>query len=283
MVINDVEHAASYGFAELQDNTILGDSLSVLKKMPSECVDLVFMDPPYFLQLPKKKLLRWQVQTEVNGVNDEWDKFSSFEEYDGFIRSMLVELQRIMKPTATIWVIATYHCLFRIGNILQDLGFWILNDLVWVKTNPMPNWLGVRFTNATETMIWAKRSKSARGYTFQRDLAKQVGLGSVGANVWMIPLCTGKERLKDLQGRRLHSTQKPAELLRRVLLTSSKEGDTVLDPMAGVGTTGVMAKTLNRHFIMVEINPLYVEAIQNRLEGVSGVNNTCPSEPPMLN
>ena len=267
MVINDAEHGPQYEFEELQDKIILGDSLSVLKKMPTACVDLVFMDPPYFLQLPKKKLIRWQVQTEVNGVNDEWDKFASFEEYDHFIRSMLVELQRIMKPSATIWVIATYHCLFRIGAIMQNLGYWILNDVVWLKTNPMPNWLGARFTNATETMIWAVREKGAKGFTFQRKLAKELGVGSVGANVWMIPLCTGKERLKDPNGHRLHSTQKPGELLRRVLLTSSKEGDTVLDPVAGVGTTGFVAKTLNRHFIMVEINPVYVEAIQNRLDG----------------
>jgi DNA modification methylase len=280
MVINDEDHIPQYQFEELQDNIILGDSLSALKKMPSACVDLVFMDPPYFLQLPKKKLVRWQVQTEVQGVNDEWDKFASFEDYDNFIRSMLVELQRIMKPSATIWVIATYHCLFRIGNIMQDLGFWILNDVIWVKTNPMPNWLGVRFTNATETMIWGLRQKGAKGYTFQKALAKELGIGSVGANVWMIPLCTGKERLKGPQGHRLHSTQKPAELLRRVLLTSTKEGDTVLDPVAGVGTTGFVAKTLDRHFIMVEINPVYVEAIQNRLQGA---NNTCPSGPPMLN
>ena len=280
MVIHDVNHMQPYEYEELQDKIILGDALSVLKKMPSACVDLVFMDPPYFLQLPKKKLIRWQVRTEVEGVNDEWDKFASFEEYDNFIRSMLVELQRIMKPSATIWVIATYHCLFRIGKIMQDLGFWILNDVLWIKTNPMPNWLGVRFTNATETLIWAVRQKDAKGYTFQKTLAKELGMGSVGANVWMIPLCTGKERLKDSQGHRLHSTQKPAELLRRVLLTSSKEGDTVLDPVAGVGTTGFVAKTLNRRFIMVEINPVYVEAIQNRLEGA---NNTCPSGPPMLN
>ncbi|MDR3577695.1 MAG: site-specific DNA-methyltransferase [Anaerolineaceae bacterium] len=280
MVIKDEDHIPQYEFEELQDKIILGDSLSVLKKMPSACVDLVFMDPPYFLQLPKKKLVRWKVQTEVNGVNDEWDKFASFEDYDNFIRSMLTELQRIMKPTATIWVIASYHCLFRIGAIMQDLGFWILNDLIWLKTNPMPNWLGVRFTNATETMIWAVRQKDAKGYTFEKKLAKEMGVGSVGANVWMIPLCTGKERLKDAQGHRLHSTQKPVELLRRVLLTSSKEGDTILDPVAGVGTTGYVAKTLNRRFIMVEINPTYVEAIQNRLEGA---NNTCPSSPPMLN
>ena len=280
MIIQDEDHIPQYEFEELQDKVILGDSLSVLKKMPAACVDVVFMDPPYFLQLPRKKLVRWRVQTEVNGVNDAWDKFASFEEYDTFIRSMLVELQRIMKPSATLWVIATYHCLFRIGAIMQDLGFWILNDLVWVKTNPMPNWLGVRFTNATETLIWALRQKGDKGYTFNKQLAKELGVGSVGANVWTIPLCTGKERLKDAQGHRLHSTQKPIELLRRVLLTSSKEGDTVLDPVAGVGTTGFVAKTLKRHFIMVEINPVYVEAIQNRLEGG---NNTCPSGLPMLN
>jgi len=236
-----------------------------LKKMPEESVDMVFIDPPYFLQLPKnKKLLRWKVRTEVEAVNDEWDKFSSFWEYDSFCSKLLEEARRVMKPSATIWVIATYHSIFRMGKLMQDLGFWILNDVIWVKNNPMPNWLGVRFTNATETLIWAARDKKAKKHTFNKVLAKEFGVGKVGANVWNIPICTGAERLKRSGGGKLHSTQKPVELLRRVLLTTTKEGDVVLDPVAGTGTTGYVASALKRHFVMVEINPVYIKGIEER-------------------
>ena len=169
-----------------------------------------------------------------------------------------------MKPNATIWVIATYHSIFRIGKIMQDLGFWILNDVHWVKTNPMPNWLGVRFTNATETLIWAVKDKKAKKYTFNKDLAKEFGIGKVGANVWVLPICSGKERLKDENGKKLHSTQKPIELLKRVILTSTKKGDLILDPVAGTGTTGYVAKTLKRDFVMIEVNENYIKGIVER-------------------
>jgi len=152
---------------------------------------------------------------------------------------------------------------------MQDLGYWILNDVIWVKTNPMPNWLGVRFTNATETLIWAVKDKKVKKYTFNREAAKEYGIGKIGANVWVLPICTGAERLKDGRGKRLHSTQKPVELLRRVLLTSTKEGDIVLDPVAGVGTTGYVARCLKRNFIMIEINPRYVEGIKKRFRDIS--------------
>ena len=227
---------------------------------------MVFVDPPYFLQLSNKKLRRWTVKTEVDAVNDDWDKFASFEEYDNFIKNILIELKRVMKPNATIWVIATYHSIFRIGKIMQDLGFWILNDVHWIKTNPMPNWLGVRFTNATETLIWAVKDKKVKKYTFNKRWAKEFGIGKIGANVWVLPICNGNERLKDENGRKLHSTQKPVELLKRVILTSTKEGDIILDPMAGVGTTGYVAKALNRNFIMIEKNPKYVEGIKKRFQ-----------------
>lgn len=265
IVINQIEKQV-YTKEEILNSVILGDALKVLKKFPSEIFDMVFIDPPYFLQLPKKELRRWKVKTIVQGVDDDWDKFSSFEEYDNFIRDLLHEIKRVMKPNATIWVIATYHSIFRIGKIMQDLGYWILNDIIWVKTNPMPNWLGVRFTNATETLIWAVKDKNVKKYTFNKDYAKQFGIGRIGANVWIFPLCNGKERLKDENGKKVHSTQKPTELLKRVILVSTNEGDLILDPLAGVGTTGFVARALKRNFVMIEINPKYVEWIKRRFE-----------------
>jgi len=265
-VIEDTPKIKAYSIQSILNKVILGDALKVLKKIPEESVDVVFVDPPYFLQLSNKKLRRWTVKTEVDAVNDDWDKFASFEEYDNFIKNILIELKRVMKPNATIWVIATYHSIFRIGKIMQDLGFWILNDVHWIKTNPMPNWLGVRFTNATETLIWAVKDKKVKKYTFNKRWAKEFGIGKIGANVWVLPICNGNERLKDENGRKLHSTQKPVELLKRVILTSTKEGDIILDPMAGVGTTGYVAKALNRNFIMIEKNPKYVEGVKKRFQ-----------------
>ncbi|MEJ5286711.1 MAG: Type II restriction adenine-specific methylase [Candidatus Kapaibacterium sp.] len=264
--IIDIDQKDTYSKDEIINSVILGDSLKVLKKFPAEIFDVVFLDPPYFLQLPKKELKRWTVNTIVEGVDDEWDKFQSFEEYDKFIQNLLIDVKRVMKPEGTIWIISTYHSIFRIGKIMQDLGYWILNDIIWVKTNPMPNWLGVRFTNATETLIWAVKDKNSKKYTFHKEYAKQFGIGKVAANVWILPLCNGKERLKDETGKKVHSTQKPVELLKRVILTSSNEGDLILDPVAGVGTTGYVARSLNRNFVMIEKNPKYVEWIEKRFK-----------------
>jgi DNA modification methylase len=266
LVLQDTEEQQKYSLCEIRNKVILGDAFSVLKKIDGEIFDMVFIDPPYFLQLPNRKLKRWTVKTAVEGVNSEWDKFPSFQEYDGFTQKLLSEVKRVMKPTATIWVIATYHSVFRIGKIMQDLGYWILNDVIWIKCNPMPNWLGVRFTNATETLIWALKDKKAKGYTFNKEFARFFGIGKVGANVWVLPLCMGNERLKDENGEKLHPTQKPMELLKRVILTSTKEGDLVLDPMAGSGTTGYVANALKRDFVMIEINPKYVRGIEERFK-----------------
>ncbi|WP_299227126.1 DNA methyltransferase [Sulfurihydrogenibium sp.] len=264
IVIYDNQDKSLYKAEEIRNKIILGDALDVLRKIESDLFDMVFIDPPYFLQLQKKKLKRWNVKTDVEGVFDEWDKFSSFEEYDDFIQSILKGVKRVMKENATIWVIGTYHNIFRIGKIMQDLGFWILNDVIWVKNNPMPNWLGVRFTNATETLIWAVKDKKVKKYTFNKELAKQFGIGKIGANVWQIPICSGKERIRDKDGNKIHSTQKPIELIKRVILTTTKEGDLILDPMAGTGTTGYVAKMLNRDFTMIERKPEYIEAIIRR-------------------
>ncbi len=279
IVIEDRPRTKKYSIEKILDKVVLGDALEVLRKLPESSVDMVFIDPPYFLQLPKKDLKRWTVKTSVEGVDDDWDKFASFEEYDGFIHNILLEAKRVMKPSATIWIIATYHSIFRIGKIMQDLGYWMLNDVHWVKTNPMPNWLGVRFTNATETLIWAVKNKDAKKYTFNREFAREFGSGKVGANVWVLPICNGRERLKDENGKKLHSTQKPVELLRRVIMTSTREGDIILDPVAGLGTTGYVARALGRKFVMIEINRRYVEGIVERFEkplkiGSSDSNNS---------
>jgi len=223
-----------YRIEDIKNTVIQGDALEVLKKIPPEVFDMVFIDPPYFLQLKRKRLKRWNSKTLVKGVFEEWDRFSSFEEYDGFIESLLLEVKRVMKPNATLWVMGTYHNIFRVGKIMQDLDFWILNDVIWVKTNPMPNWLGVRFTNATETLIWAVKDKSVKNYTFNKEYAKSFGIGKIGANVWMV-------------------------------LTSTKEGDLILDPLAGTGTTGYAAKMLGRDFVLIEKNPQYVQLIRERL------------------
>ena len=264
LIVKDKKSVLDYPLEDILNKTLFGDALAILKKIPSESVDLVFLDPPYYLQLPKKQLKRWNVKTSVDAVDDEWDKFESFEEYDTFIQSILEETKRIMKEKAALWIISTYHSIHRIGKIMQDLGYWLLSDVLWLKSNPMPNWLGVRFTNATETLIWAVKDKDVKKNTFNKNIAKKYGIGKVGANVWVIPLCTGKERMKDEEGKKLHSTQKPIELLKRIILTTSKEGDVVLDPMAGLGTTGYVASALNRKFIMIEKEEKYIKGIQRR-------------------
>jgi DNA modification methylase len=272
-VIIDDDNVKKYELSNVLDKVIYGDCLKVMKKMPSEMADMIFFDPPYFLQLPeKKRLIRWEVRTEVESPEEYWDKFSSFQEYDDFITANLVEIKRLMKPNATIWAIGTYHNILRIGKIMQDLGFWILNDIIWFKKNPMPNWLGVRFTNSTETLIWAVKDRYSKKYTFNKEVAREYCFKDWGKkiayNVWRIPICMGKERLKNKEGKRLHPTQKPEELMERIISISTKPKDIVLDPMAGTGTTGVVAKRLGRHFIMIENNPIYVESIVKRLGAI---------------
>lgn len=255
---------------DIRNRVICGDALKVLMSFPDSSVDMVFIDPPYFLQLPARYLKRWKKMDDVAKVEDDWDKFGSFKEYDIFMSELLDQVRRVMKESATLWIISTYHALYRIGRMMQDKGFWFLNEVHWIKTNPMPNWLGVRFTNATETLIWATKGKDAKGYTFDRELAKEYGVGKVAANVWVFPICTGKERLKGDDGKRLHSTQKPVELLRRVISVSTKEGDLVLDPVGGVGTCAHVARELGRDFCTIDINPRYIEGARERLrDGVT--------------
>ena len=249
------------------DTIIHGDSLVKLKRVPDKSVDLIFADPPYNLQL-KNELYRPN-HTKVSAVNDNWDKFSSFEEYDQFSIEWLTECRRILKDTGALWVIGSYHNIFRIGKILLDLGFWILNDIQWVKTNPMPNFKGTRFTNASETLIWCKKSENQKKYTFNYKTMKAFNGGKQMTSIWTIPICSGNERLRDENGDKLHSTQKPEELLKRVILSSTNEGDVVLDPFFGSGTTGAVCKKLKRHFIGIEREDKYIEIAKDRINNIS--------------
>jgi DNA modification methylase len=247
------------------DQVLQGDCLDLLPTLPAASVDLVFADPPYNLQL-RQELYRPN-RSRVDAVDDAWDRFGSFQAYDDFSRQWLTACRRVLKDTGAIWVIGTYHNIFRLGAILQDLGYWILNSVVWVKTNPMPNFRGVRFTNAHETLIWASVRKGAR-YTFNHHTMKNLNDDLQMRSDWVIPLCTGEERIKDPSGRKAHSTQKPEALLYRVLLASTRSGDVVLDPFFGSGTTGAVAKKLGRRWIGIEREPRYVEVARQRLAAI---------------
>jgi site-specific DNA-methyltransferase (adenine-specific) len=243
------------------DQVIQGDCLEVLSSFPDQCVDLVFADPPYNLQL-RGELWRPN-NTLVDAVDDEWDQFTSFAEYDVFTRSWLSACRRVLKDTGTIWVIGTYHNIYRVGAILQDLGFWILNDIVWVKSNPMPNFRGVRFTNAHESLLWAQKKRGAR-YTFNHHVMKALNDELQMRSDWYLPLCMGKERLR-VDGEKAHTAQKPEALLYRVLLSSTNPGDIVLDPFFGAGTTGAVARLLQRRWIGIEREDSYVELARQRI------------------
>jgi len=247
---------------------IHGDSLTVLKSLPDKSIDLIFADPPYNLQL-QNELVRPN-QSVVDAVNDEWDKFDDFAAYDAFTRAWLTECRRVLKTDGTIWVIGSYHNIYRVGAILMDLGYWVINDAVWEKVNPMPNFRGTRFTNATETLIWAKKSQSQKKYTFNYQALKAFNDDKQMTNVWYIPICSGAERIK-IDGKKAHSTQKPEALLYRVILSSSNPGDVILDPFFGSGTTGAVAKKLSRQFIGIERESRYVEVARARIDAVTPV------------
>jgi modification methylase len=245
---------------------VVGDCVAELEKLPAACVDLVFADPPYNLQLQGD--LKRPDDSRVDAVDDAWDKFASFGAYDDFTRAWLAACRRVMKPNATLWVIGSYHNIFRVGTLLQDLGFWILNDIVWRKSNPMPNFRGRRFTNAHETLIWAARECANRNYTFNYEALKAGNDDIQMRSDWFIPLCTGDERLKGRDGKKLHPTQKPEALLARVLLSASRPDDLVLDPFCGSGTTGAVAHRLRRRFIGIERDADYAAAARARIDAV---------------
>lgn len=247
-------------------NQILhGDCIELMQSLPDQSVDLIFADPPYNLQLQNE--LQRPNQTVVDAVDDAWDQFASFGDYDQFSRAWLTECRRLLKDDGTIWVIGSYHNIYRVGSLMLDLGFWILNDVVWHKTNPMPNFRGTRFTNATETMIWAKKSAEQKTYTFNYHAMKHLNEEKQMPNVWRIPLCTGEERLK-INGKKAHSTQKPEALLYRVILASSNVGEVVLDPFFGSGTTGAVAKKLKRQYIGLEREAKYIKLAEQRLAAI---------------
>jgi modification methylase len=246
-------------------NQILhGDSIELLAGFPENSVDLIFADPPYNLQL-QKELFRPNM-TQVEAVDDDWDKFESFEQYDAFTRDWLSACRRVLKPTGTLWVIGTYHNIYRVGTALQDLDFWILNDISWIKNNPMPNFRGVRFTNAHETLLWAQKKRGAR-YTFNYRAMKALNDDVQMRSDWHLSLCTGSERLR-VNGQKAHPTQKPEALLYRVVVASSKPGDIILDPFFGTGTTGAVAKRLHRNWIGIERRQDYVRIAGERIAAV---------------
>ena len=243
------------------DTIIQSDCVAAMNALPEASVDMIFADPPYNLQLGGD-LFRPE-GSRVDAVDDDWDKFETFAHYDDFSRAWLAAARRILKPNGTLWVIGSYHNIFRVGAALQDEGFWILNDIIWRKTNPMPNFRGTRFTNAHETLIWASRSEESR-YTFNYRAMKALNDELQMRSDWVIPICAGQERIKD-GGHKAHPTQKPEALLYRVLLACTNPGDVVLDPFFGTGTTGAVAKRLGRHFIGVERENRYVEVAKARI------------------
>ena len=244
---------------------IKGDSIESMRSLPDNSIDVIFADPPYNLQL--KNDLSRPDSSKVNGVTEGWDRFKSFEEYDKFTKDWISEAQRILKPEGTIWVIGSYHNIFRVGNAMQNLGFWILNDIIWYKSNPMPNFKGTRFTNAHETIIWASKNHNSK-YNFNYHAMKSLNEGIQMRSDWYIPICSGGERIKDSNGNKIHSTQKPEALLYRVLLSSSKKDDIILDPFFGTGTTGAVAKKLGRNFIGLEREDIYINAAKKRIKEI---------------
>jgi modification methylase len=260
------KHTTPVGADSLPLNSILaGDCIEMMNSLPENSVDLIFADPPYNLQL--KGDLHRPDNSKVDAVDDEWDQFDSFRAYDDFTTEWLKAARRILKPNGAIWVIGSYHNIFRVGSALQNQGFWILNDVVWRKSNPMPNFRGKRFTNAHETMIWASKSEGAK-YTFNYEALKALNEGIQMRSDWVLPICTGHERLKNENGDKAHPTQKPESLLHRLLVGSTNPGDVILDPFFGTGTTGAVAKMLGRNFIGIEREEAYRKVAEKRIAKV---------------
>jgi modification methylase len=247
------------------DEILVGDCIEVLRSLPPASVHAVFADPPYNLQL--RGALHRPDHSLVDAVDDEWDRFADYATYDAFTREWLAECRRVLRKDGTLWLIGSYHNVFRLGTALQDLGFWILNDIIWRKANPMPNFRGRRFTNAHETLIWAARGQEAK-YRFNYAAMKALNDDLQMRSDWFIPLCTGNERLRDDTGNKVHPTQKPEALLHRVILSCTQRGDVVLDPFLGSGTTAAVAKRLGRHYVGIERDPTYAAAAEERLGNI---------------
>lgn len=250
---------------EYLNKILQGDCIETLKKLPENSIDLIFADPPYNMQL-EDDLIRYE-GTKFDGVDDAWDKFPTLEAYAEFCTQWITECKRVLKKNGSLWIIGSFQNIYKIGSILQDMGFWIINDIVWSKSNPVPNFSGTRFTNAHETILWVVKDKKAKP-TFNYKTMKDYNGGKQMKSVWEIPLCTGNERLKDENGHKVHSTQKPEEILKRIILSTSKEGDIVLDPFFGTGTTGAVAKKYNRNFVGIEMDETYCKAAQERIDNI---------------
>ncbi len=248
-----------------ENKIIKGDSIKIMNSLPKDSIDMIFADPPYNLQLGGD--LSRPDNSAVDAVNDEWDKFSSIKAYEQFSIDWISAARRILKPNGTIWIIGSYHNIFKVGSVMQNLDFWILNDIIWRKTNPMPNFRGRRFTNAHETIIWASKSEKSK-YTFNYDSLKASNEDIQMRSDWFIPLCTGKERLKDENGKKVHPTQKPEALLYRIITASTKQNDLILDPFFGSGTTGAVAKKLGRKWIGIEREDNYIKYAQERIDNI---------------
>jgi modification methylase len=261
-----IANAQFYALPDITDTIVKGDCISVMQSIPDNSIDLIFADPPYNMQLGGD--LKRPDNSHVDAVTDHWDQFENLESYDRFTKGWLAQARRILKPNGAIWVIGSYHNIFRVGAALQDAGFWINNDIIWRKANPMPNFRGTRFTNAHETLIWASKSKDSKT-TFHYEFLKEQNDGvQMRSDDWFIPICSGDERLKGDDENKIHSTQKPEELLKRVILSTTREGDVILDPFFGSGTTGAMAKKLGRHFIGIDREDTYINAAKARIKAV---------------
>lgn len=251
---------------------LIGDTVETLKTLPNECIDVIFADPPYFMQTDKKTLQRADGTGEFKGCDDSWDKYKDYEEYDAFSLNWLRECKRVLKPNGTIWVIGSFQNIYRLGYIMQNLDFWILNDVIWSKTNPTPNMSGSRFCNSHETLLWCAKSNKSK-FTFNYKTMKALNNNKQDKSVWNIGICQGNERLKDDSGKKLHNTQKPIQLLEKIILSSTKPNDVVLDPFFGTGTTGVVAKKYNRHFIGIEREQKYIDGAQKRIDKQKDCSN----------
>lgn len=259
---------------KLFSTIIHGDCIVEMNNIPDHSVDLIFADPPYYLQLPKGKRLKRPDGSEIIPVDNEWDSFKNYEDYDNFAHAWISECQRILKPTGTFWVIGMYHNIFRVGKIMQDLGLWFLNDVIWVKTDALPNLNGRRFTNNHETLIWAVKNKDCKRYTFNYELMKSTNGGKQMKDTdWIFGLCRGKERLKDENGIKAHPAQKPLKLIRQIILAASNEGDIVFDPFMGTGTTAIAAEALGRKWFGIERDEKYVSLARDRIQNFLFSNN----------
>jgi len=268
--INPKSGQPRLNLAKAENSIIVGDCLEIMQRLPDASVDLIFADPPYNLQLSGAVLTRPD-ETAVSAVLEDWDKFDTFRAYDIFTEAWLKEARRLLKPDGAIWVIGSYHNIYRVGTILQNTGFWMLNDIIWRKSNPMPNFRGRRFTNAHEILLWAAKDAKSR-YTFNYESMKTLNDDLQMRSDWLLPICNGGERIKD-QGNKAHPTQKPEALLARVLLASTNPGDLVLDPFFGTGTTGAVAKKLHRRFIGIERDEGYASVARDRLRHIKPITD----------